>query len=55
MGIELGHFALILACAIATAAPISTRIITQSTIEPSWLPQTLVILNSSGCSECEFS
>ena len=39
----------------ATSAPKKVRISTHSSIEPSWLPQVPVTLNSSGFSEWEFS
>ena len=39
----------------ATSAPKKVRISTHSSIEPSWLPQTPVILKSSGFSEWVFS
>ncbi len=40
---------------MATKAPNSVSTSTHSSMEPSWLPQVPVILNSIGFIECEFS
>ena len=39
----------------ATSAPKIARISAQSSMEPSWLPQTPVTLKIRGMVECEFS
>ena len=39
----------------ATANPNSASIKTQRIIEPSWFPQTPLILYNNGFKECEFS